>query len=156
RFLWFHFINEQVYRYLGKRYPMDYDTVPLLVFYSLHALWVFPWTFLLPGVVSYFPRRLAGIDRAKSQTLLLLIWMVVIVGFFSFSTRQEYYTLPALPALAILCGRLFADFEQAARSADFSQLSKKLRRYAAFGHWSLACVGLACLAASVLVLIWLK
>jgi hypothetical protein len=26
------------------------------------------------------------------------------VGFFSFSTRQEYYTIPALPALALLVG----------------------------------------------------
>ena len=156
RFLWFHFINEQVYRYLGKRYPMDYDTVPLLVFYSLHALWIFPWTFFLPGIITYFPRRLAGMDRDKSMTLLLLIWIAVIVGFFSFSTRQEYYTLPALPAFAILCGKLFADFERAARSVESSGLKKKLRRYASIGHWSLAGIGLACLAASILVLIWLR
>jgi hypothetical protein len=28
----------------------------------------------------------------------------VIVGFFTFSTRQEYYTIPAVPALALLVG----------------------------------------------------
>jgi hypothetical protein len=28
----------------------------------------------------------------------------VIVGFFSFSTRQEYYTIPALPGMALLVG----------------------------------------------------
>ncbi len=29
-FLWFYFVNEQFLRYLGKRYPVDYDTVPIL------------------------------------------------------------------------------------------------------------------------------
>jgi hypothetical protein len=29
---------------------------------------------------------------------------VVIVGFFSLSTRQEYYTIPAIPAMALLVG----------------------------------------------------
>src|SRR5215471_10852172 len=60
RFLWFHFINEQVYRYLGKRYPKDYDTVPLVVFYSLHALWVFPWVFFLPASFASLRTSPAG------------------------------------------------------------------------------------------------
>ena len=34
--------------------------------------------------------------------LLLLIWGALPLLFFSFSTRQEYYVLPALPALALL------------------------------------------------------
>jgi 4-amino-4-deoxy-L-arabinose transferase-like glycosyltransferase len=32
----------------------------------------------------------------------------VIVGFFSFSTRQEYYTFPVFPALALLLGEALA------------------------------------------------
>jgi hypothetical protein len=34
--------------------------------------------------------------------LLIVIWAVVPLIFFSFSTRQEYYVLPALPPLAML------------------------------------------------------
>jgi len=34
--------------------------------------------------------------------LLLILWAVVPLLFFSFSTRQEYYVLPALPPLALL------------------------------------------------------
>ncbi|HEV2646557.1 MAG TPA: phospholipid carrier-dependent glycosyltransferase [Acidobacteriaceae bacterium] len=34
--------------------------------------------------------------------LLLLLWAAIPLLFFSFSTRQEYYVLPALPPLAIL------------------------------------------------------
>jgi hypothetical protein len=36
--------------------------------------------------------------------LLFILWALVIVGFFSFSTRQEYYTIPALPGMALLVG----------------------------------------------------
>jgi hypothetical protein len=37
-----------------------------------------------------------------------VLWALVIVGFFSFSTRQEYYTIPAVPALALLIGSWLA------------------------------------------------
>ena len=36
--------------------------------------------------------------------LLYAVWAAVILVFFSFSTRQEYYAIPALPALALLIG----------------------------------------------------
>jgi hypothetical protein len=42
------------------------------------------------------------LDKRARANLLLAIWIVVIVGFFSFSSRQEYYSLPAVPALALL------------------------------------------------------
>jgi len=117
-FLWFHYVNEQFYRYLGKRFPQDYDTVPLWAFYSLHAIWLFPWTIFLPAAIVYVPRRLRHLTSDQRSTLLLITWIVIIVGFFSFSTRQEYYTLPAIPALAILCGRVLFDLEQARTVAN--------------------------------------
>src|SRR5207253_11262150 len=48
-----------------------------------------------------FRSQLSSSQRAS---LFFLIWALVIVGFFSFSTRQEYYTIPAVPALALLIG----------------------------------------------------
>ena len=36
--------------------------------------------------------------------LLYAVWAAVILLFFSFSTRQEYYAVPALPPLALLIG----------------------------------------------------
>ena len=42
-FFWFYFINEQVLRYLNRRVPRDYDTVPLLLFWGLLAVWLMPW-----------------------------------------------------------------------------------------------------------------
>jgi 4-amino-4-deoxy-L-arabinose transferase-like glycosyltransferase len=160
-FFWFHFINEQVYRYLGKRYPKDYDTVPLALFYSLHALWIFPWIAFLPSAITYLPRRLSGLDRSQRMTLLLVLWIVVIVGFFTFSTRQEYYTLPALPALAILCGRVLFDLERRwgrKRIAEYipADEGRFFMASAKTGQWVLWGIGLASLAASIVVLVIIR
>lgn len=107
-FLWFYFVNEQFNRYLGKRVPPGYDTVPLLIFWGLTLLWVAPWLAFLPQSLKQVPWRLNRLREkllpAQQASLLFLIWAVVIVGFFTFSTRQEYYTIPAVPALALLIG----------------------------------------------------
>jgi len=42
-------------------------------------------------------------DKETRAALLLAVWALAILVFFSFSTRQEYYVLPSLPALALLC-----------------------------------------------------
>ena len=43
-FVWFFFINEQVLRFLNMRYPRDYDTVPRFLLWTLHLVWLFPWS----------------------------------------------------------------------------------------------------------------
>ena len=53
-FFWFYFVNEHFLRYINKRFPRDYDTVPLLLFWALALL------FLLSGryidrIVLVFP-----------------------------------------------------------------------------------------------------
>jgi 4-amino-4-deoxy-L-arabinose transferase-like glycosyltransferase len=107
-FLWFYFVNEQFLRYLGKRVPAGYDTVPLLIFWGLTVLWVAPWMVFLPQAIRRLPWRLrdlrAPLNSAQRSSLFFMIWAVVVIGFFTFSTRQEYYTLPAIPALALLIG----------------------------------------------------
>jgi 4-amino-4-deoxy-L-arabinose transferase-like glycosyltransferase len=47
-------------------------------------------------------------SRQKEAALTCLLWSGIILGFFTLSSRQEYYHLPALPALAILVGGLLA------------------------------------------------
>ncbi|MBV8892333.1 MAG: glycosyltransferase family 39 protein [Acidobacteria bacterium] len=123
-FLWFYFVNEHFLRYLNKRVPRDYDTVPLLLFWLLTIVWLVPWAAFLPEAVKQVPlrwRELRGRpsgdrnNRYISQrraNLLLLLWALVIIVFFSFSTRQESYTLPALPALALLIGGWLAEEER--------------------------------------------
>src|SRR5882724_10814397 len=47
-FLWFYFINEHVMRFLNKRVPPGYDTVPLGIFWGLLLAWPVPWSAFLP------------------------------------------------------------------------------------------------------------
>ena len=107
-FLWFYFVNEHLLRYLNKRVPRDYDTVPLMIFWGLLLLWLLPWIAFLPQALKKVPARWrelrSGRNARQNADLLFLLWSIVILLFFSFSTRQEYYTIPALPALALLVG----------------------------------------------------
>lgn len=116
-FLWFYFVNEQFLRYLGKRYPVDYGTVPLLLFYGLLFIWFLPWSSFLPQALAQVRLRLLKVAGARQSTdavlLLLFCWAAVILLFFSFSTRQEYYLAPALPALALLLGYWLASESEA-------------------------------------------
>ena len=104
-FLWFYFINEQLLRFLNLRYPRDYSTVPRALFWGFHLLWLFPFSVYFPAVakLSYKP-----VDRAGRTRLLALCWAGFILVFFTFSTTQEYYSMPCYPALALLLGSAMA------------------------------------------------
>ncbi len=104
-FLWFFFINEQLLRFLNLRYPRDYNTVPRLYFWLLHFVWLFPWSVYFPAVakLSFKP-----VDRAGRTRLLALCWAGFVLVFFTFSTTQEYYSMPCYPALALLLGSAMA------------------------------------------------
>jgi 4-amino-4-deoxy-L-arabinose transferase-like glycosyltransferase len=106
-FLWFFFINEQLLRFLNLRYPRDYNTVPRLYFWLLHLVWLFPWSVYLPAVakLSFKPKPN---DRAARTRLLALCWAGFVLIFFTFSTTQEYYSMPCYPALALLLGSAMA------------------------------------------------
>jgi 4-amino-4-deoxy-L-arabinose transferase-like glycosyltransferase len=122
-FLWFYFVNEHFLRFLNKRVPRDYDTVPLLLFWALLVLWLLPWTVFIPQSLREVPRRWrdlrAKMTRRQRAYLLFFLWNLVIVGFFSLSTRQEYYTIPAIPGLALLVGGwLQRERESTAESPD--------------------------------------
>src|SRR5580698_4901944 len=111
-FLWFFFINEQLLRFLNLRYPRDYDTVPRLYFWLFHLVWLFPWSVYLPAVarLSFRPS-----DRAGRCRLLALCWIGFVLVFFTFSTTQEYYSMPCYPAFAILLGSAMAAEGKAVR-----------------------------------------
>jgi 4-amino-4-deoxy-L-arabinose transferase-like glycosyltransferase len=128
---WFYFVNEHLLRFLNRRVPRDYGTVPLAAFWLLHFIWLFPWSLFLPaaltavwqefrgrrprtgfstdtGADSAPPpepgRRLPLAMPAKKSLLFPMLWAGSVLLFFSFSTRLEYYSMPAFPALALLIG----------------------------------------------------
>lgn len=104
-FFWFYFINEHLLRFLNLRYPRDYNTVPRLYFWLFHLLWLFPWSMYFAAIAKLdFRSR----DRASRVRLLALCWTGFVLLFFTFSTTQEYYSMPCYPALALLIGAAIA------------------------------------------------
>jgi 4-amino-4-deoxy-L-arabinose transferase-like glycosyltransferase len=104
-FFWFFFFNEHILRFLNRRYPHDYNTVPPVLFWLLHFAWFFPWS---PFLVRATRLSYRAEDRASRLRLLALCWIGTVLGFFTFSTTQEYYSMPAYPAFAILMGSAMA------------------------------------------------
>ena len=111
-FFWFYFMNEHVLRFLNLRYPRDYNTVPRPAFLGLHLLWLFPWSVYFPAVgrLNFKP-----LDRGGQTRLLALCWTGFLLLFFTFSTTQEYYSMPIYPALALLLGCAMAKEDSWAR-----------------------------------------
>jgi 4-amino-4-deoxy-L-arabinose transferase-like glycosyltransferase len=131
---WFYFVNEQLLRYLNLRVPRDYDTVPLWLFWGLCLIWLMPWSaFIFKAVTAALPirsadwrrrLRLRALDGRERTLLFLVLWTAIPMLFFSFSTRQEYYVLPALPAMVLLIAAWL--FQSARSPAEAEERSEPL------------------------------
>jgi len=94
------------------------DRGPLFYLPVVFADLYFPWSLLLPAALALVPWRSIGRDRAAEQAgsaaapsgradarLLLGLWIVVTVVFFSLSKgQQDLYVLPFVVAGAALVG----------------------------------------------------
>lgn len=98
-FLDFFFLGEQVLRFLGKREPPVLWSLPLVTFWALILVWLFPWTVFLPAAIA--ESRKPGYRNQRLLLTLVLAWAGVILGFFSMSNRLEHYAFPAFPALSL-------------------------------------------------------
>lgn len=137
-FFWDYFVNEQFLRFLGKRYPHDYNKLPPMLYWGLHLVWLFPWSLYFPLIFRDLRKDVAAIRKPAELTfaartrLLCWVWAGCVLVFFSFSTmNQEYYTLPAyLPLLLLIAGSLARE-ETQERSSRWTILGNSL--YAAAG-----------------------
>jgi len=136
-FFWDYFINEQFLRFLGKRYPRDYNKLPPLLYWGLHLVWLFPWSLYFPLMFRDLRRDISAVRKPSQLTFatrtraLCLIWASVVLIFFSFSVNQEYSTLPAFfPLLLLLAGSLAREEEKETSS-----------RWAILGNGLYAAVG---------------
>ncbi len=112
---WFYIINEHFLRFRGLRVPHDYGLVPIPLFWLMFFLWLTPWVAFLPTAWTQYGRmwrnRSLESSRRKQAALTVLLWSGLVLGFFTLSSRQEYYSLPALPALALMAGGVMAGAE---------------------------------------------
>ena len=106
-FFWFYFFNEHILRFLNRRWPRDYNTVPRPLFWILHLVWFFPWSVYFPAI------RIRG----EKFNLMALCWIGFVMLFFTLSTTQEYYSMPCYPAIAILLGGALASGGRVLRPA---------------------------------------
>ena len=140
-FFWFYFINEHVLRFLNLRYPRDYNTVPRLLFWAVPpAVAVSVERVSSGGVASCDYRKT---DRASRVRLLALCWAGFILVFFTFSTTQEYYSMPCYPALAMLLGCGDGERRRLAEVRDAGDggggYAGAVRRSRQFCGWCVAC-----------------
>ena len=140
---WFYFYNEHIARFLQKRIPHDYGQVPVPLFWLLLFVWLVPWTGFVVPAIGNAVRALKNPAEAASQPVspsetttpnrrteaarALLLWAGLILGFFTLSSRQEYYHLPALPALALLAGGLLARADTEQETAGAAEGSERAR-----------------------------
>jgi 4-amino-4-deoxy-L-arabinose transferase-like glycosyltransferase len=100
-YFWHYVANEQFWRFLGRRHPIDFISLPLPIFLGL-----LPWS---PYLALAIPRTWAALGkplcREDAGSLLVLLWAGMFLLFFSLSrARLPQYSLPAMPALALLIG----------------------------------------------------
>ncbi len=98
-FLEFFFLEEQILRFLGRRELPVLWSVPLWLFWVLILVWFFPWTAFLPAAIS--ANRRPGDGNRRILVRIAAAWALVVLGFFSITSRLEHYAFPALPALAV-------------------------------------------------------
>ncbi|MGH9495059.1 MAG: glycosyltransferase family 39 protein [Candidatus Sulfotelmatobacter sp.] len=148
-FLWFYFVNEHFLRFQGKRYPRDYNKLPWALYWSLHLVWLFPWSLYLPAAIRAIAEERKDLRRAgftAHTRLMCLILAGLVLIFFAISTNQEYYTFPAyLPLLILL-----ADGISRCEASDCRDRSKGWLKISA---GMLAAVGLAA-GVTLLALLW--
>jgi len=138
---WFYLYNEHVARFLGTRVPRDYNKLPAALYWVLHIVWLFPWSLFAPAAIALAWRERHRLRDSSWQSftersvLLLVIFSAIILGFFSLSTNQEYYTFPVYLPLLLLTAAALAHLEQ--------HRARQKHRTITFAHASLTVLGLA-------------
>jgi 4-amino-4-deoxy-L-arabinose transferase-like glycosyltransferase len=72
-FWYFYFLNEHVFRFLGTRFPHDYNRLPVAVYWLMHLVWIFPASLFFPAalVIAWKTRHtwLQHLRRDAGQTV---------------------------------------------------------------------------------------
>jgi 4-amino-4-deoxy-L-arabinose transferase-like glycosyltransferase len=132
-FLWYYFLNEQVYRFIGKRQPFDYESISLPIFWALVLVWLFPWSVFLPAIRHEMRDFDGQQPRVRCTVRLSASWALVLLVFFSLSSRIEHYSMPIFPPLALLIGLALSHEKPSSPSVDLRRQRSVARGFAFLG-----------------------
>src|SRR5262249_61110431 len=79
-FLWFFFVHEHVFRFLGLRWPRE-SPVPSWLFVTKVVAEFFPWIVVLP-------QALGSVRRGRAA-LFATVWVAVGLAFFAVSVDKK-------------------------------------------------------------------
>src|SRR5271168_5226219 len=106
-FWYFYFLNEHVFRFLGMRFPHDYNRLPFVYYWLLHMVWLFPWSLFFPAalIVAWRTRHnwLQHIRRDAGQTVDFYLDHAAREDVASYVFRLKFRTRSAW-LLAIFAG----------------------------------------------------
>jgi 4-amino-4-deoxy-L-arabinose transferase-like glycosyltransferase len=166
-FFWFYFVNEHYLRFLGERIPRDYNKLPTALYWSLHFVWLFPWSLFAPPALLVAWRgygqlqklhdldangerlsRLAMLNRRKrgeslfttnfaANTVLLLLCFTTLVLVFFSLSTNQEYY--TFPAYLPLLMLLAAALAHAAASPR----DRTMERALTLSFFALILLGLA-------------
>jgi len=93
-FWYFYFINEHLMRFIGGRFPNDYNKMPFLVYWLAHLVWLFPWSLFAPAllVVAWRTRHnwLQHLRRDSGQTVDFYLEHAVREDVASYVERLKF------------------------------------------------------------------
>ena len=98
-FWYFYFLNEHVFRFLGTRFPHDYNRLPFVYYWALHLVWLFPWSLFFPAalVIAWKTRHtwLQHLRRDAGQTVDFYLDHAVREDVASYVFRLKFRTRSA-------------------------------------------------------------
>jgi 4-amino-4-deoxy-L-arabinose transferase-like glycosyltransferase len=93
-FWYFYFVNEHFLRFLGQRFPHDYNRLPFVAYWLLHLVWLFPWSLFLPAmlVLAWKTRRnwMQHLHRDAGQTVDFYLDHAVREDVASYVSRLKF------------------------------------------------------------------
>src|SRR5438552_7223826 len=123
-FAWDYVVNQHVLFFFARKLPRDSEGDSLAFFWAAAAGRAVPWVLLVPLTLAEAVRGAARrAAPAARGTFLLWAWAGGLLLFFSCApSRLEHYSMPALPAAALLAARLW----QRARTAELGPQAWRL------------------------------
>lgn len=114
-FLKYVIVNEHWNRIFGKRDPPDFEPVRkgVLAYLGIALVWLAPWALFLPQIACFGYKNASpssGLDKDKTAAfgILGLGALLPTLLFVPVPTRLIYYSLPTLPAFAVLASGWWA------------------------------------------------